>query len=278
LNKDFKSKLSAISKVEGWFDFDDALAFHSILKLQQEMKIHGDILEIGAFAGKSAIFLNYYRDKSEELHICDIFEGEISGSNKVEVVNSYSNLSVERFIRNFKSVFQELPIIHSCNSLELENRIGALEFRFIHIDGSHLFELVRSDLQFAVTHLDSLYGVIVLDDYRAPHTLGVACAMWQMIFTGRLRPILFTENKAYLSSISNQIHIQELRDKLDDFPIKLEEVQFMNFTVLRVIPSIGRVNSKSSSLIRNIIPPIIYQGLARSTKLTRAWSRLKQRN
>ena len=102
---ELQSKIESISKIAGWFSNADAMVFDSLLNLQREHLFTGDLLEIGVYAGKSAVFLNYFRDQSESLHVCDIFEGEVDGENYEEISGSYENLSESRFKNNFTKVF-----------------------------------------------------------------------------------------------------------------------------------------------------------------------------
>ena len=67
--------------------------------------------------------------------------------------------------------------------------------RFVHIDASHLYEHVVADIAAARTLLKP-GGVVVFDDYRAPHTPGVAAAVWRET-TEDLTPFAVTQNKLY---------------------------------------------------------------------------------
>jgi hypothetical protein len=68
--------------------------------------------------------------------------------------------------------------------------------RFAHIDASHLYEHVSKDID-NVRELLVPEGVVALDDYRSPHTPGVAAAVWEAVLTKGLRPIVVSESKFY---------------------------------------------------------------------------------
>jgi hypothetical protein len=68
----------------------------------------------------------------------------------------------------------------------------------IHIDGSHRYEDVRSDINL-VPSLLLEEGIVVLDDYRALHTPGVSAAIWEAVVNDNLRPICLTADKMYAS-------------------------------------------------------------------------------
>jgi hypothetical protein len=271
-----QQQINSVSKISGWFSSTDALVFDSVLKLQSDHKTVGDLLEIGVFAGKSAVFLNYYLNPSDSLHVCDIFEGEVQGENYVEISDSYENLSECRFKSNFTKVFPILPTIHSCNSLELDGRLPGQSFRFIHIDGSHLYEFVKNDLDFAVRHLHQSEGVIVLDDFRSAHTLGVTAAMWEFILSSKLKPFLFTANKAYLSATSASIDLVGLKAKLESNFLVLENVSFLEYDVIRVISDTTKDFEVGKSIIHQFFPPALIQFLARFAPLRKVWIRIRR--
>ena len=273
---ELQSRIESISKISGWFSNADAMVFDSLLNLQREHLFTGDLLEIGVYAGKSAVFLNYFRDQSESLHVCDIFEGEVDGENYEEISDSYENLSESRFKNNFTKVFSELPIIHACNSLELESRLSNNRFRFIHIDGSHLYDFVHNDLNFATRHLNENSGIIVLDDFRSAHTLGVTAAMWEFVLSNKLKPFLFTANKAYLCSPSASIDLVELMTKLESKSLNLEYVSFLNYEVIRVISNAAQDFEQDRSVLHQFIPPILFNSLAKFAPIRKAWGRIRR--
>ena len=69
-------------------------------------------------------------------------------------------------------------------------------FRFIHIDGSHLYQIVKQDLHTASGLLEK-GGIVAIDDYRTAHTPGVAAAAWEAVLAGRLIPLCLTPQKMY---------------------------------------------------------------------------------
>jgi len=271
-----QERIKSVSKISGWFSTTDALVFDSVLNSQAEHQVTGNLLEIGVFAGKSAVFLNYYLNLSESLHVCDIFEGEVQGENSVEILDSYENLSENRFKSNFTKVFANLPTIHTCNSSELDSRLGNMSFRFIHIDGSHLYEFVKNDLDFAVRHLHQNGGVVVLDDFRSAHTLGVTASMWESIFNNKLKPFLFTANKAYLSATATSIDLVGLKARLETNSLVLENVSFLDHDAVRVISDTTEGFKQERSVLHQYLPPILFNFLARYAPLRKAWSRIRR--
>jgi hypothetical protein len=64
------------------------------------------------------------------------------------------------------------------------------------VDASHLYEHVEADIKAcrAVLHSE---GLLVCDDFRAPHTPGVAAAVWSAVTSGELHPICLSDSKFY---------------------------------------------------------------------------------
>ena len=69
-------------------------------------------------------------------------------------------------------------------------------FRFIHVDASHVYSIVRQDIRTAKLLLKET-GIVVFDDYRSIHTPGVAAAIWQEVSHGNLIPLCLTPQKMY---------------------------------------------------------------------------------
>jgi hypothetical protein len=149
-----------------------------------------------------------------------------------------------------------MPTVHICDSENLAARIKNQIFRFIHIDGSHLYSIVKNDLQFASEHLHPDYGVIAMDDYRAAHTTGVAAAMWERIFDGSLVPLLITPNKAYLAKPNNKIVIQTLINSIVAKGYEIEQVNAANVHFYRVVGQEDTFTSQRYQTLRFLLPPI----------------------
>src|SRR5262249_39634241 len=90
-----------------------------------------------------------------------------------------------------------LPHIVSCHSPRLI-KVGNLSrtFRFVHVDGSHLYSVVKQDIRTAKRLLRK-DGVVIFDDYRSEHTPGVGAAVWEEVVRDGLIPICLTPQKLY---------------------------------------------------------------------------------
>jgi hypothetical protein len=105
---------------------------------------------------------------------------------------------------------------------------GALKdsFRFIHIDGSHIFSVIRRDIRTAKVLLNK-DGIVAIDDYRSVHTPGVAAAVWEAVTSDHLVPICLTPQKMYAtwnSSNTTQRHLLAWADQRSDIAVELETI------------------------------------------------------
>jgi hypothetical protein len=64
----------ALSEVKGWFRPVDQQLFDWFLSTQVEHKQPGNLLELGAYMGKSAIFMAQYLRGEDAFTVCDLFD------------------------------------------------------------------------------------------------------------------------------------------------------------------------------------------------------------
>ncbi|MFJ9613324.1 class I SAM-dependent methyltransferase [Streptomyces noursei] len=186
-----------LSEVKGWFFTADQLLFDWFLEHQQDRSVAGDLLELGAYMGKSAIFLGARLRPGERFTVCDLFDSPAADdSNSKEMAKSYATLTRRAFEANYLAFHDELPVIVQGLSSLVSEHVEADSVRFAHIDASHLYEHVHGDI-LAVRELLADRGVVVMDDYRAEHCPGVAAATWQAVTNHGLRPICVTGTKFY---------------------------------------------------------------------------------
>lgn len=256
--------------IAGWFSHHDAFLFHVLLSIQSTENIHGDILEIGVFDGKSAVLLGRNLKKGEEFHACDIFSELTDSKNAEEIQSSYPSLSRKKFESNMLEMLGHLPEIHQCPSSQLQSKLGNRKFRFIHVDGSHLYDHVKLDLDYAAEVVVKK-GIVAVDDFRTQHAIGVAAAVWETIIEGRLIPLAITPAKIYLGKPDTTKDIKQIRTDLEGFGIQSVIEEFRGFTVLRTVGlSDEDLYSKKNGIIP-FIPPIL-ANLIRNSYL---WKRFR---
>lgn len=186
-----------LSDVKGWFFTADQLMFDWFLAHQQDRSVQGDLLELGAYMGKSAIFMGARMRSDERFTVCDLFDSPAEdASNSQEMNKSYATLTRRAFEANYLSFHDELPTIVQGLSSVVRDHVADNSVRFAHIDASHLYEHVHGDI-LSVRELLTEDGVVVMDDYRAEHCPGVAAATWQAVTGEGLRPICITGTKFY---------------------------------------------------------------------------------
>jgi hypothetical protein len=183
--------------VPGWFYPHDQALMTWFLQWQDRTEPPGDLLELGAYLGKSAILLGQYRRPGERLTVCDLFDTPAPDvHNSAEMSRSYATLTRRTFESNYLAFHDELPLIIEGPTSVISDHVAPASCRFVHIDASHLYEHVRADIE-ASRVLLRPGGLVVCDDYRAAHTPGVAAAVWSAVTSGDLRPICLTPHKFY---------------------------------------------------------------------------------
>lgn len=256
--------LPQMESIPGWFVRLDALIFLQVDRWQRENGIYGGLLEIGVFEGRSAGLLGYMAKSGEQLEVCDLFEAPSLDSPNVKERRLYEGLRQTRFEGNFLRFHPQLPVIHRCPSTQLSGRLGPDPFRFVHIDGSHLYGAVAADLALSQRLLCD-GGVVAVDDWCTSRLPGVAAATWQAIVTEGLVPFAFTPDKLYATWSSG------LAPNCDDLAVGLPPhvaVQMEDHAFLQA-PVVGLTDTGGGSFAHRMI-----QGWVPLNLQTRMWRAL----
>lgn len=188
---------AALKDVPGWFHEVDQQLFRWFLRRQQAAEMPGDLVELGVYLGKSTILLGEYQRPGDVFTVCDLF-GMVApdDANDAESAKSYRDLTRQKFEANYRSFHSTLPVIVQAPTGDILGHVRPGSCRFVHVDASHLYEHVRADVEAARAMLAE-DGIVVFDDYRSPHTPGVAAAVWEAVLTLGLKPIALTPQKFY---------------------------------------------------------------------------------
>jgi hypothetical protein len=144
--------------------------------------------------------------------------------------------------------------------------LAPASFRLVHLDGSHAYADVAADIDLAVSLL-APGGVVVLDDYRAPHTPGVALATWEAVSEMSLRAICLSEGKLYAARPADPI-VGELQEALRaDASLEAED------HVLGELGTVVRVWSRDAS--GHAVRPDARQRAADRPLVDRAWAKAR---
>jgi hypothetical protein len=242
-------------RVPGWFELEDAVLFGVFNRIQVGAGVSGDLLEIGVYQGKSAILMGFFPQPGEELVVCDLFGAEPdSAANRRENEAHYPRLEERKFAQQYLRCHSTLPRVLKQSSLEIEPLVKGKRFRFVHVDGSHLYSAVRHDIELARRHAAD-DAVMVLDDIASDHTPGVTAAGWEAVTQTDFTPLCVTKHKMYGTwSPDGVLNRDAVRRALDETGLRVYAFDFMDGPLLRVGP--GREAPLVARVLAPFRPPV----------------------
>ncbi|WP_151082087.1 class I SAM-dependent methyltransferase [Nocardioides cynanchi] len=248
-----KSASEAYQDIKGWFNEIDRRCFTALLESQRDSP-PGDLVEMGAYQGKSAVIIGDYLRDGERFVVIDLFgdEGQFDQSeeakaNRRENQRSYPRLTRGVFEENYLSVHDELPVVVQAFTTEIVKHVEPGTARFIHIDASHLYPAVKVDCQ-SSRALMRPGGVVSFDDYRNASSPGVGAAIWEAVVTDGLIPFATTRKKLYACYDDPTPHQETIRAMVAQDPTwyDVEELDIMGGSVLRLrLPNRNRRRGRS---------------------------------
>ena len=256
----------ALAKVPGWFDELDQTLFRWLLAEQTADGTTGDLAEIGAFNGKSAILIGDHLQRGEVFTVIDLFEDPSEDpQNEAEKQKAYAGLTQRVFEANYLLFHAELPKVIRGDSQRIVDHARVGRHRFVHVDGSHVYERVRGDLESA-RRLLSETGVVAVDDYRSIHTPGVAAALWETVAMRDLHALVLTETKLYGTWSDPDKWLRKLVSWLPRSGLGWEKHELSHGPAFLVWPVIPR----RERLAEALTPPAVLQRIHRARELRRA--------
>lgn len=171
--------------------------FLALSEIQRRAGMSADLLEIGAYHGRSAILLGYCRAPGERLIVCDPFEDQPGIRAPAAGRRNYEGLTRGAFEANYAAHHTEGPVVLPVVSTRLlTEQLVAPPFRFVHVDGSHEPSVVASDIATARALLTP-GGVVAFEDDHSVHTPGVNPAVRAALEAGELVGLALTPGKTY---------------------------------------------------------------------------------
>jgi Methyltransferase domain len=145
----------AVKSIHGWFEA--AGLFALIDEVQHETGVTGDLFEIGAHHGKSAVVLGHMAMRGETVGICDIFGGQDANASG----SGYGDRAIFEANMREHAPAVNLRVFDCLSSALTGENVGTC--RFFHVDGGHLAEEALGDIRLAA-ETTSPGGAIVVDD------------------------------------------------------------------------------------------------------------------
>ena len=172
--------IRAFDGLRGWFMRADLGLLCAVNRVQQRTGIRGNILEIGVYAGKSAVLLGFLLTPGEQLHVCDPFE---------EVPRTEFEATYRRF-------HGSLPVLWQGRSREVLRLLPDQSCRIVHVDGAHDYESVRADIAIA-RRVACRGGMVVFVDFPTFNDPDVTAAVLDEVRAGDLTPLVMSHLKLY---------------------------------------------------------------------------------
>ena len=182
----------------------------SIDEFQKRQGISGPLVEIGVQDGRVLILLALMSLPAEVTYGIDIFENQSENLDRSGVNTSY-----DRVLANLRQHADGAAAeLIRANSFRIppKDLEKLRNFRLMHIDGGHYFEVVMNDLDIAMRHISG-GGVIILDDYWHAGFPEVQEAVHRYFWTSpviKAAPFMVGSNKLFLAS-------HEIRHDLIEF-------------------------------------------------------------
>lgn len=143
-----------------------------LLDFIKEKKI---VCEIGVFKGEfSKILLE--KLKPDELHLIDIFDGEMCSGDKNGDNIVWTNLDKEYSLLTETYKNNKNVLLHKGYSEKILNNFIDQYFDLIYIDGDHSYEGIKKDLEISYSKIKN-NGFICGHDYVSPRFEGVVKAV-----------------------------------------------------------------------------------------------------
>lgn len=196
--------------IDGWLHDSVMDYVKQIDEIQKELKVKGNIAEIGVHHGK--FFIPLAQLNKEGINIAaDLFE------NQEENISQSGKGDSNAFFKNCKDFEIKNVLSIKENSLNLTAEdfvINQEQIRIFSVDGGHFTKEVLNDLDIAI-HSLALGGVIIVDDFQHPGWDDVFSATLKYLFDNKsVVPFLMGGNKLFLVGSTYLEYYQNLKGTL----------------------------------------------------------------
>jgi hypothetical protein len=204
--------------LEGWVSNRQPMMMRIIDSIHRETGVTGDIAEIGVHHGLYLMLLAAVRRDGEMIRAFDVFEDQQFNAD----MSGYgSRAALEGAIDRWYGKEKKAFAVHRIDSLAMRNA-GLKKYfpkpvRLFSVDGGHTKIHACNDLLIAKDVICP-GGVVILDDFFAVLWPVVTEGFFDFLTKqdGKLAPLLYFENKLFLTTANEQpAMLKSLREKLD---------------------------------------------------------------
>ena len=212
------------NEIDGWFFPLDQRAFFEIFSVQNQLRITGDVVEVGVHHGKSLVLLSLLKNVTERLLGFDLFHGDSQARTEANV-DAYGDPTAISLIKGLTSDISRTDL----------DTLLPKQLRFLHIDAGHEYHEVLEQLLLFSPYLSD-HGIIAMDDYQDREFPGIEAAVLDFSEIDRPRrfvPFLASGNKLFMccTQVAN-IFQQSLLHRLGE-TWRLTRVRDFNILIMR---------------------------------------------
>ena len=222
--------LTYMHLIRGWFYKESAELFIWIDYIHKANNIKGNLLEIGAFHGKSAILLGLLAN-NETVGLCDIFRTQEDKETVTKHINVF--FKDQEFIKIYHKSSNDLSDSESNNC------------RLFHVDGDHSYEQAYKDLKLASKSIIG-QGIIIVDDFFNIDFPGVTEAASKILVEDKtLSPLLIGFGKLFICKAKHHKWYIEQLNKAENHKfisnplLQIQEKEFFNHKIKAL--KVGRI-------------------------------------
>lgn len=194
-----------ISEINGWLQPNAVYVTEVILNSQRDLGVNGINLEIGVWQGKYISAITAMAPERPSYGM-DVF----LHNQQASVEERVKSISGSNAVTMIKTNTFDL------DNTSFQNLLRSQKIAFASVDGSHEADPVLNDLN-NVSKLLERGGVIAIDDFLNPLTLGVLEGATKFLINSEIEPICYSSNKLFVTTRAwSQLYQIRLQNWLDN--------------------------------------------------------------